>query len=185
MEAAGERDEIRVLRNVYDMRRLRGTPRGYTLLEILIVMALAGVFVAMILPDFNRVIPEIKVDKAARKLSTDIRMAQQLAVSEMSDVWFWLDPSENQYRTWILTRDSIWEELEDPLKSGASLRVDFDEITAFKGVLFTAEVWLIYNPLGSLRSPENDVTITLQHSTTGYTRQVFIDYPLGKVSVLP
>lgn len=185
MEAAGERDEIQVLRNIYDMRRLRGTPRGYTLLEILIVMALAGVFVAMILPDFNRVIPEMKVDKAARKLATDIRMAQQLAVSEMSYVWFWLDPSENQYRTWILNRESNWEELEDPLKSGASLRVDFDEINAFQGVRVTAEVWLIYSPLGSLRSPNNDVTITLQHSTTGYSRQIHIDYPLGKVRVLP
>ena len=170
------------------MRRFRGTPCGFTLLEILIVMALASVFVALMIPDFNRVIPEMKVDKAARKLAIDIRMAQQKAVSEMSTVGFWLDVDGNHYRTWVWDRNSDWSEwseLEDPLKSGTALRVDFDEIDAFKDVDVVVGGWIFFNPLGSIRLPNSDVTYTLRHINTGYTRQVFIDYPLGKVSVLP
>lgn len=151
-------------------------------MEILIVMALAGVFVAMMLPDFNRVIPEMKVDKAARKLATDIRMTQQIAISEMSTVWFYLDPADNYYRTWVLDRNWNWDEVEDPLHSGTTLYVDFDEIDAFKAVDVVGGGWLLFDPLGAI---SDDVTYTLRHSTTGYTRQVFIDSPLGKVSILP
>jgi len=172
-------------RQYYNMRRLRGIPYGFTLLEILIVMALASVFVAVMIPDFNRVIPEMKVDKAARKLAIDIRMAQQKAVSEMSTVWFWLDADGNQYRTWVFDRNWNWSELEDPLKSGTTLRVDFDEIDAFKDVDVVVGGWIRFNPLGSINLPLKNVTYKLRHINTGYTRQVFIDYPLGKVSVLP
>lgn len=167
------------------MRRRNRSSGGFTLLEILIVMGLAGVFVALMLPDFNRVIPEMKVDKAARKLATDIRMTQQKAVSEMSTIWFWLDSGENWYRTWVLDRNSVWDEVEDPLHSGTTLSVDFDEIDAFKSVDVVGGGWLRFSPLGSVNFPLEDVTYTLQHATTGYTRQVFIDYPLGKVTILP
>jgi len=125
------------------------------------------------------------VGKAARKLAIDIRMAQQKAVSEMSTVGFGLDADGNNYYTFVLDRYGSPGEVEDPLKAGTTLRVDFDEIDAFKDVDVVFGGWIFFNPIGSIRLPNSDVTYTLRHIKTGYTRQVFIDYPLGKVSVLP
>lgn len=172
--------------------RIRGG-EGFTLVEILIVMGLMGVFVALMLPDFNRVIPEMKVDKAASKMAADLRMSQQEAVTEMSYVWFVMSTSENAYLTWVSTRDAPepWtfdgQPVEDPLKSGASLYVDFDEVDAFAGVEISAysNSYVVFDALGSQWWPDSDVTITLQSAQTGYTRQVRVDYPLGRVEVLP
>jgi prepilin-type N-terminal cleavage/methylation domain-containing protein len=164
---------------------------GFTLIEILIVMGLMGVLVAVLLPDFNRVIPEMKVDKAAAKLAADLRMAQQRAVAEMSDVWFVFDLSGNSYYALVIDRNAMVTRLEDPLKGSAYLEVDFDELDAFKGTriiaITTASgpvpgfVW--YSPLGAVRSPAADVDIVLQHDITGYQRIVHITYPLGKISL--
>ena len=166
---------------------------GFTLIEILIVMGLMGVFVALMLPDFNRVIPEMKVDKAASKMAADLRMAQQEAVTDMSYVWFVMSTSSNAYLTWVSTRDAPepWtfdgEPVEDPLKSGASLFVDFDDLDAFAGVEISSltSSYVVFDALGSQWWPGSDVVITLRSAQTGYTRQVRVNHPLGRVEVLP
>ncbi|MFO7769059.1 MAG: prepilin-type N-terminal cleavage/methylation domain-containing protein [bacterium] len=172
--------------------RLPG-PGGFTLIEILIVMGLMGVFVALILPDFNRVIPEMKVDKVASKMANDIRMSRTEAVSEMSYVWFLMSSSANAYTTQVSTRDATYpwdfdgEPVEDPLKSGAPLYVDLDEVDAFRGVRISGYnySYVVFDALGSQIWPGEDVTITLQSIQTGYSRKLRVKYPLGRVEVLP
>jgi prepilin-type N-terminal cleavage/methylation domain-containing protein len=177
-----------------NMNIFRKAPRrsgGFTLIEILIVMGLMGVFVAVLLPDFNRIIPEMKVDKAAAKLSADLRLAQQKAVGEMSDVWFYIEPANNRYYAWVIDRNLNIDRLEDPLKGGAYLMVDFDELDAFKGAQIVSTttaggtvfgmVW--YTPLGSVRFPGEDMDILLRHKVTGYQRTVHVTFPMGKISL--
>lgn len=174
-------------------RARRPGARGFTLIEILIVMGLMGVFVALMLPDFNRVIPEMKVDKAASKMANDLRMAQTEAVSEMSYVWFVMSSSYNAYTTLVSTREAQdpWDfdgdPVEDPLRSGRILYVDFDEMDAFRGVGVSGYnySYVVFDALGSQLWPTEDVTITLQSAQTGYTRQIRVKYPLGRVEVLP
>lgn len=191
---------FRKFNNRRQIRRLQG---GFTLLEILIVMGIVGVLVAVIIPDFNRVIPEMKVDKAARKLATDLRMAQQKAIAEMALVRFRVEVGENRYYGMVRDRDDssefwLWQGyddyVEDPLQGGAYLLVDFDDVTTFRGVdissidpNFAAGEFtgIYFSALGDLRYPAEYVTVTLSDPGTGYSRQVQVSYPLGKVVLLP
>ena len=148
-------------------------------------MGLVGIFLAIAIPNFNRAIPEMKVDKAARKLATDLRLAQQKAVGEMSDVFFRVEGPENRYYTLVIGREGTWLEVEDPLRSNTTLWVDYDEISQFRGVRLTVDGWIWFTPLGDMRSPAADAVITLASDDISYSRQIQVTYPLGKVKVLP
>jgi prepilin-type N-terminal cleavage/methylation domain-containing protein len=174
-----------VLTKVNRYRFLLLSRRGFTLLEIMIVMGLIGIFMAIALPNFSRAIPEMKVDKAARKLATDLRLAQQKAVGEMTDVFFRVEGPENRYYTFAYNRDFTLSEVEDPLRSNTSLWVDYDEIDQFRGVRLAVDGWIWFTPLGDMRSPAADAVITLASNDIAYSRQIQISYPLGKVKVLP
>ncbi len=182
---------------------LGGRERGFTLIEILIVMGLVGVLVALTAPNLTVIIPQIKVDKAASKLAADLRLAQQKAVEEMALVRFRIEPSQNRYYAMVRERGAagLWYQdgyndyVEDPLKGGAYLLVDFDvstnrfhgvEITSISPASALGETWGFYiSELGELRWPFSDITVTLTDPRSGYSRQVQITHPLGKVTVLP
>jgi hypothetical protein len=169
-------------------------------------MGLVGVFVALIMPNFNKVIPQMKVDKAAFKLAADLRMAQQKAIEEMALCNFRVEVSQNRYYAMIRSRgyggnptywwrDGYDDYLEDPLRSGSILLVDYDEPSNhFQGVDVTgiqapgyavSTYGFYFSQFGDLRWPFTATTITLADPGTGYYRQVQISYPLGKVMVLP
>lgn len=174
-----------MLTKVNRCRSLLRSRRGFTLLEIIIVMGFISIFLAMVIPNFNRAIPEMKIDRAARKLATDLRLSQQKAVAEMTDVLVRLEQAENRYYVYYIGREAVWYFLEDPLKNNATLLVDFDEIDTFRGTQLLNDTWIWFTPLGDLRQPVTDYTITLTNSDIGYSRQVRITYPLGKVEILP
>jgi len=191
------------------MRRLSRNSAGFTLLEILIVLALAGVVVSLTAPNFKQVIPQMKVMRAAQKLVADLRLAQQKAVSEMSLVNFHVDVGQNRYFAEVRDRNSPvkvsedpfwWRDyfddfVEDPLNSGAYLLVDFDEqsnrfkgaqITSISATYYAVGTYGIYlSPLGDMYWPPYNTTITITDPNSGYNRQVQISYPMAKVTLLP
>ena len=185
---------------------------GYTLVEVLIVMGLVGIFIAATLPNFSKAIPEMKVDKAASKLATDLRMAQQRAISEMVVVRFRPETDGERYYAMVKghdeditgrwTQNADWylndpddEYVTDPLKQGANVLMDFtDPSSKFYGLEIASvepsyvygEQWGFYiSPLGDLRWPFEDVTITISDPNTGYSRSVRMTYPMGKIEILP
>lgn len=185
------------------MRRLSRNSTGFTLLEILIVLALAGVIVSLSVPNFQRVIPEMRVIRAAQKLATDIKLAQQKAVSEMAIVNFHVEVGQNRYFAEVRDRNAagLWwrdeydEYVEDPLNRGAYLLVDFDEQSSkFRGAQLTSINASYYavgtygfylSPLGDLYWPYSNTTITITDPASGYSRQVQISYPMARVKLLP
>ncbi|MFC1627509.1 Tfp pilus assembly protein FimT/FimU [Gemmatimonadota bacterium] len=176
---------------------------GYTLLEIIIVMGLVGIFVAATMPNFSKIIPEMKVDKAASKLASDLRMAQQRAISEMAIVRFRVEVDGERYYAMVKARDTggLWFQdnfdayVEDPLNSSALVLMDFNDTESkFYGLEIASivpgfaygEQWGFYiSPLGDLRWPFENITITIRDPGTGYSRSVQMTYPMGKISVLP
>ncbi|MFC1595314.1 Tfp pilus assembly protein FimT/FimU [Gemmatimonadota bacterium] len=183
--------------------RVGSNRSGYTLLEVLIVMGLVGVFIAVSLPNFSKIIPEMKVDKAVSKLATDLRLAQQRAISEMAIVRFRAEVDGERYYAMVKARDTggLWyqdnysEYVEDPLKSGAVVLMDFNDADSkFYGLeIQSIDPWFAYgeqwgfyiSPLGDLRWPAESITITIGDPKTGYNRSVLMTYPMGKISVLP
>ena len=158
-------------------------------------MGLMGVFVAMLLPDFNRVIPEMKVEKAASKVAADLRVSRQKAIAEMSYVRFLINPGgidgpDNGYKTEVWDRDYVYtsvpgQPVQDPLKGASALVIDLDTTDPFVGVVISSAATEIrFTPIGTIVSNVDQV-ITLTHTQTGYSRQVIIYQPLGKIEVLP
>ena len=185
------------------MRRLSRNPAGFTLLEILIVLALAGVIISLSAPNFNKVIPEMRVMRAAQKIATDIKLAQQKSVSEMAIVNFHVQVAQNRYFAEVRDRNAtgLWyqdgydEYVEDPLNSGAYLLVDFDEqsskfrgaqLTSISASFYAVGTWGFYlSPLGDLYWPPYNTIITITDPSSGYSRQVQISYPMANVTLLP
>jgi len=87
------------------LRNLSRDRSGFTLLEIMIVMALVGVLLAATIPNFSKIIPEMKVDKAASKLAADLRMAQQRAISDMVIVRFRPEVNGERYYAQVKKQD--------------------------------------------------------------------------------
>jgi type II secretion system protein H len=56
--------------------------RGFTLIEIVVVVALVGILSSIVLPDFKKTVDHYKLNVAAQQLSHNIRMVQQKAISE-------------------------------------------------------------------------------------------------------
>ena len=67
---------------------------GFTLLELLVVLAIAGLLVALVPPVVSAVVPSTKIKVAARELAVTMREARNLAISHSRavNVEFTFDP---------------------------------------------------------------------------------------------
>lgn len=68
------------------LRSMKNRPHGFTLIEILVVLALIGILVAMAIPSFNTMLMRRSVQSAANALVTDIRYARSEALQRSARV---------------------------------------------------------------------------------------------------
>lgn len=78
------------------MTTAKNKSRGYTLIELLIVIALMGIMASLILPRFNPSIHEELV-AAAQIVSADLTYARSLAVTNNSTYRWTFDIAQNRY----------------------------------------------------------------------------------------
>lgn len=100
--------------------------RGFTLLELLIVVALIGVLVAMSVPRFP--LASLRADAGVRTLRGALQTAQRMAVTRQSDVVVIVDTAAGRLRLHEDTdRDNVVDASERvrtvPLEEGAVLGV--------------------------------------------------------------
>lgn len=58
----------------------RNDERGFTLIEVMVVVAILGILVAMAMPDLTRTLDRYKLNTAARDLAGNIRLVRQRAI---------------------------------------------------------------------------------------------------------
>jgi general secretion pathway protein H len=77
-------------------RRARRQPSGFTLLELMVVIAIMAALTALFPLALNRFVPARRVDAAARALVADLRLAQARSVASGKPVT--VEPTAHGYR---------------------------------------------------------------------------------------
>lgn len=80
-----------------DLRRRPHGSAGYTLIELLMVIAVMGVLLAMAAPRIHSVLQHAKVNAAASVLAMDLQYAQMVAARQRRPVVLILVPDTRQY----------------------------------------------------------------------------------------
>lgn len=71
---------------------------GFTLFEILIVIAIIALLAAIAIPNLNRYQPNLKLSAAAKGLTEDLRYAQQLTITNQEIYSISLDLASARYQ---------------------------------------------------------------------------------------
>lgn len=105
--------------------------RGFTLVELLIVVTVLGILASVILPSMNSTGSLISLEAAARTLAADLRMARQSAVQYNSSYKVKIDLTANSYQIIFAGTGSV-PTLTNLLNSSSSSgnTIDFDQWSA-------------------------------------------------------
>ncbi len=73
-------------------------PGGFTLIELIVVLAIAGLLVALVPPLFSKVLSGVELRATARELAAALRYARGRAVLQQRDALLTLDTERRRYR---------------------------------------------------------------------------------------
>lgn len=139
--------------------------RGFSLLELLLVVAILSIVAALAIPRFTNANAQRDLDNAARQLVVDLRWTSQMAVNSVESVKvIFVNTAPYGYRV-------VRGASETVIKPTQSLPAS----VAIASAVGTISYDVFGKPTGSA-----DVSILLQN-TSGQTRTVSIDYLTGRV----
>jgi prepilin-type N-terminal cleavage/methylation domain-containing protein len=136
-------------------RKLYKNSCGFTLVEILTAIGIIGVLVLIGIPAFRAYQPNLQLNGAVRNLVTDIRYAQQLAVTEQIDHGIHFSSSTNEYDIIKYTEpEQIIEQKILPEK------VDFQQISGF------TDNKARFNPYGAVKESGAIILVNTRNTTS-------------------
>jgi prepilin-type N-terminal cleavage/methylation domain-containing protein len=130
--------------------------RGFTVIEVLVVLAVASVLFGIAIPSFLAWLPGLRLSSAARQVATDLQLARMKAISENTSYTVTFDPTTVSYTFTGQSRDI------DELYPGITL--------ALSGG----------NPTFTPRGTANTVTITLSN---GAQRKLVCVTSVGRINI--
>jgi Tfp pilus assembly protein FimT len=139
--------------------------KAFTILELILIIAILGIMVSVSLFAILNLIPSLKIDSASRDLITDLRYAQELALSQQIDYSVYFMTSTQEYK--IIKKTSPQEEiLTKKLPSG----IYFKEIDFLNNEV-------IFNLYGAVKEAgkvilenQNGKEVTIQISPSGFSK---------------
>lgn len=149
------------------MRDTRGPARrGYTLMEVLVVVVILGILGSMVVPSVGGS-TALRTQAAVRAIVADITFAQSDALSYQSPRAVMFDEDENWYTLVEVngaTLDADADALYDSKGPGERYRVDLDEVNfggAFiANVSFNGGSDLIFDELGGPTPAAGDTSLS-------------------------
>jgi len=103
----------------------RDKNHGFTLIEIIIVMAIIGILALAVLPNFKNTLDSANLMSAAGKLKDDLHYIHNYAVTHHTSTWFTVDIDNNSYSYGIYSTSGKVK-LTDPA-TGQPAIIDLDD----------------------------------------------------------
>jgi general secretion pathway protein H len=142
-------------------------PRGVTLLELLIVMALMAILAGVVMPMFGGGVSTTELRSSARQIAAGLRSARSEALAQRRETFLVLDVAGKRFKV-------DQDPREHKLPSGVDLK------------LFTAQNDLVDASTGAIRffpdGGSNGGRITIAAGTRKY--EVDVDWLTGRVAIL-
>ena len=110
-------------------------PEGFTLFELIVVMAIVGITAWLAYPKFLAPFNDIKLHAAARRVAADLRYAQNQSIGKRAVHGVLFEPGAGRYTVYSPTTATP---VTDPANRARPLRVDFLATGEFKGVAITS-----------------------------------------------
>jgi prepilin-type N-terminal cleavage/methylation domain-containing protein len=161
---------------------MRRTPttRGYTLVEVLVVVTIIGIIGAIVVPQMVRG-GALQIQAAARAVIADILVAQNEAIAQQAPRRVAIDLEQNRYRV----ADAGGTTITASWQAGAQYIVDFGNDQRFQGVRldaanFDGDAFVEFDELGA---PRNGGTIDLVSGDLRY--RITVAPFTGRVTVAP
>lgn len=127
-----------------------GKGRGFTLVELMVVLAILAIMAAMVLPNFNQYIQQRRLNGAARQVMSDFMSARMAAVSQNRKVKIFFF-SNHQYK--------VCDDADGngTVNDGEGTVQTRDIQNDYSGVTFTVTA----DPVFNLNGTANGTTVTL------------------------
>jgi len=126
--------------------------RGFSLLEMAVVVTIAGLILAISAPSMIRHFNRQRVHDAAHLLADEMRLARQKAVANGTRNYFYTQygTNQNQYWTGVMTQQTNGTWPSSPVWRGP---IDLPEKTKQIGSDFSGYIYFYYDPQGRPRQP--------------------------------
>ena len=130
--------------------------RGFTLTELLLVIFILGILILIGVPAFRNYQPGMQLSGTLRELISDLRYAQQLAVTEQIDHGIRLLSGDDKYQIieYALEGEEILQEKSFPSEVG------FHQIDGL------TDSQAVFNPYGALTGEAGSVTLINSRNET-------------------
>lgn len=106
--------------------------RGFTMLEIMLVLAIMAVMAVIALPKMASAVQTFRLNAAAQKMLSDIRYARELALGRRGTYGIEVNQGGNYYQIFSLS-GSTKTVFTDPMKRKPMI-IDFDLLPQYSGV---------------------------------------------------
>jgi prepilin-type N-terminal cleavage/methylation domain-containing protein len=137
------------------MTNLNGSRAGFTLIETLVVVMLAGIILGMATPAVGRMLVQVRIERAATVVASDMRMAASIAALQRRPVRIEVSAEDRAYEVRDHLNGTVYVRRSfagaDPELQLSSLATTATQIVVFPNGLSSGDVSLTVRLAGDQR----------------------------------